>query len=69
VRNDGNACNSQIYLVKTNENKIYISSTGWCQFVSYEEAPSDILIMITDQKLQGFMNAIEEAKRIKTTTA
>lgn len=59
---------SLIYLVKTEDNKIFIESTGWCQFVTYEKAPSDILIMITDQKLQEFIKAIEENVRIRFTT-
>jgi hypothetical protein len=53
---------SRVYLVKTNENKIIMrmEAGGNASDDSYTNADPDILIMITDDKLNSFLNAIQE---------
>jgi hypothetical protein len=53
---------SRVYLVKTNENKINMrmEAGGNASDDSYTNADPDILIMITDDKLNAFLNAIQE---------
>ena len=54
---------AQVYLIKTDENKIrvFLSHPGGATLdVSYADANAEILTMITDQKIDGFLNAIQE---------
>jgi hypothetical protein len=54
---------AQVYLVKTDENKIrmFLSHPdGAAMDVSYMDANPEILTLITDQKIEGFLNAIQE---------
>jgi hypothetical protein len=54
---------AQVYLIKTDENKIrvFLSHPGGAALdVSYANANAEILTMITDQKIDGFLNAIQE---------
>ena len=54
---------AQVYLVKTDENKIrmFLSHpSGAILDVPYMEANSEILTMITDQKIEEFLNAIRD---------
>ena len=54
---------AQVYLVKTDENKIrvFLSHPGGAALdVSYMDANAEILTLITDQKIDGFLNAIQE---------
>jgi hypothetical protein len=54
---------AQVYLIKTDENKIrvFLSHPGGAALdVSYADANAEILTMITDQKIDGFLNAIQE---------
>jgi hypothetical protein len=54
---------AQVYLIKTDENKIrvFLSHPGGAALdVSYADANAEILTMITDQKIDGFLNAIHE---------
>jgi hypothetical protein len=53
---------AQVYLVKTDENKIRMSMShpgGALLDVSYMDANPEILTLITDQKIEGFLNAIQ----------
>ena len=52
----------QVYLVKTPENRIHLHiASGICGWsIPYTDAPSDLLVMITDQKLSELLHAIEE---------
>ena len=54
---------AQVYLVKTDENKIrvFLSHPGGASLdVSYVDANPEILALITDQKIGGFLNEIQE---------
>ena len=54
---------AQVYLIKTDENKIrvFLSHPGGAALdVSYADANAEILTMITDQKIDEFLNAIQE---------
>lgn len=54
---------AQVYLVKTDENKIRVflsHPSGATLDVSYMDANPEILTMITDQKIDEFLNAIQE---------
>jgi hypothetical protein len=54
---------AQVYLIKTDENKIQVFRShpgGAALDVSYADANAEILTMITDQKIDGFLNAIQE---------
>ena len=54
---------AQFYLIKTDENKIrvFLSHPGGATLdVSYAEANPEILNMITDQKIEGFLNAVQD---------
>ena len=54
---------AKVYLVKTIENKINVrlAQPGGAAFESYYTmADHEILAMITDQKIEGFLNAIQE---------
>ena len=54
---------AQVYLVKTDENKIRVflsHPSGAALDVSYIDASPEIITMITDQKIEGFLNAIME---------
>jgi len=54
---------AQVYLIKTDENKIrvFLSHPGGAALdVSYADANAEILTMITDQKIDGFLNSIQE---------
>ena len=54
---------AQVYLIKTDENKIrvFLSHPGGATLdVSYAEANPEILNMITDQKIEGFLNAVQD---------
>jgi len=57
---------AQVYLVKTDNNKIrmFLSHPGGAAIdVSYMDANPEILTLITDQKIEGFLNAIQEMLR------
>ena len=52
---------AQVYLVKTDENKIRVflsHPSGAALDVSYMDANPEILTMITDQKIKGFLDEI-----------
>lgn len=63
---------AQVYLIKTDENKIrvFLSHPGGAALdVSYAEANPEILNMITDQKIDGFLNAIQEMLKMNISNS
>lgn len=54
---------AQVYLVKTDENKIrmFLSHPGGAALdVSYMDANPELLNLITDQKIEGFLNRVQD---------